>query len=112
MTEITEIHTAPTVVAEVTAPHVAEPVPTITYKGQQVTLKYPLYALEKLQEVGLDITDLSDKVGISELIKFVYAGLICQFPDVTLDDIRMAYDLSDIEQLSKALEYGIKVKGK
>lgn len=87
---------------------------TVKFRDQEVTLKYPLYSLIKLEEQGVKLADLeTDQVEISQLIKIVWAGLICNFKDATVDEVALSYDISDMGQLSEAMSAAFnKVQGK
>lgn len=87
---------------------------TVTFRGQEVTLKYPLYALMKLEERGVNIADVnSEQVKITDIVNIVWAGLVCQFPDVTVEEIATVYDMADMEQLAAAMSAAFnKVTGK
>lgn len=102
MTEITSI-------TEVTATTVEEAKKTVTFRGQEVTLKYPLHALMKLEDAGVSLSDINtDAVKVSDLVKLIWAGLVCQFPDATVEEIANSYEMSDMEQLGQAMTAAFK----
>lgn len=80
---------------------------TINFRGQEVTLAYPLLAFKRLEKVGVKLNDLEqmgdDSMEIELLGKLIWAGLSCQFNDATIDEVLLAYEISDLERLSKAL---------
>lgn len=83
---------------------------TINFRGQDVTLAYPLLAFKRLEKVGVKLSELEnmgdDNMDIELLGKLIWAGLSCQFNDATVDEVLLAYDISDLETLSKALNEG------
>lgn len=94
MTEITSIETG----------IIAGTSNTVHFRGQEVTLKYPLYALMKLEETGVDLSNMdTEKVSITDLVKIVWAGLICQFQDATVEEVAFEFEMSDLEQLGAAM---------
>lgn len=92
--------------AEVAA---AEPVETefktIIFREQEVTLKYPLLAIARLEQKGIKLNDLDlseDNFSVTTLANLVWAGLCLQFPDVTVDEVLSSYDLADLGRLGSA----------
>lgn len=79
----------------------------ITFRGKKVTLAYPLLAFKRLESVGVKLSELEslgdDSIDIDLLGKLIWAGLSCQFNDATVDEVLVAYDITDLETLSKAL---------
>lgn len=87
---------------------------TVTFREQEVTLKFPLLAVQRLEEVGVDIGTFGDEenISITALGKIVWAGLSCQFNDATLDEVLMAYEISDLQNLSEAISQAFGSMGK
>lgn len=86
---------------------------TINFRGQEVTLKFPLLAIQRLEETGVSLSDLGeDDTSISTIIKVVWAGLSCEFRDADIEEIAMSFEMSDLEALSAAINEGFSAKGK
>ena len=93
----------------------AEDKKKITFRGKQVTLKYPLLALQRLETVGVslaDMEDMSDDLSITLLGQLVWAGLSCEFNDATVDEVLEAFEISDLKDLSEALSSAFSGMGK
>lgn len=76
----------------------------VTFREEETVLLYPLYALEKLEDAGVDIAKFGDgDISMKELVRVVWAGLICKYPDATVEEVGMQFDVADIEQLGTAI---------
>lgn len=112
----TDIH-AGTITAEaITADLPIKPTAkTVNFRGKEVTLKYTLLSLQRLEEQGVSLQDLesmSENVSVTMLIKMVWAGLCLEFRDATLDEVAGAFDITEISQVSEALSYALNSVGK
>lgn len=88
---------------------------TVNFRGKEVTLKYTLLSLQRLEEQGVSLQDLesmSENVSVTMLIKMVWAGLCLEFRDATLDEVAGAFDITEISQVSEALSYALNSVGK
>lgn len=68
-------------------------------------LEYNLYSFSQLEKVGVNITDYADddSASVGVLLKIVWAGLICKFPDTTVKEVGKAYGTEDIAKLIAAI---------
>ena len=87
---------------------------TITFRGQEVTLKFPLLAVQRLEDVGVDLMTFgeTETISITELVKFIWAGLSCEFRDATIEEVGLAFEISDLQELSEAVGAAFKGMGK
>ena len=79
---------------------------TVNFRGQEVTLKYTLLSLQRLEAAGVSLQDLEtmgDNVSITVLGKVLWAGLCVQFNDATLEEVLNSYEISDLQEVSEAL---------
>lgn len=71
------------------------------------TLKYPVFSLIRLQkEHGIKLTDLSDEKKAQDLeviVALIWAGLIHEDKELTLEDVGNMIDLSDLTDLSTVM---------
>lgn len=81
--------------------------PTIKFRGKKVHLRYPLLAFSRLQkDYGIKMDDfaaMGDSADIDMIGKLVWAGLITEFSDATVDEVLGSFELSDLPALSEAL---------
>lgn len=102
MTEIINFPAQPAV-AEVAQPGAKK---TVKFRNQEVTLKYTLLALQRLEAVGVALQDLEtvgDQVSITILGKVLWAGLCVQFNDATLDEVLNSFEIKDLQEVAEAL---------
>lgn len=87
---------------------------TVNFRGKEVTLKYPLLALQRLEDVGVDITKLGEDgdISITVLGKMVWAGLSVEHRDATLEEVLEGFDISDLQELSEAVGAAFNSMGK
>lgn len=87
---------------------------TIKFRDKEVTLKFPLLAVQRLEDIGVDITSFSEEEDISVTVlgKMVWAGLSCEFRDATLEEVLLSYDIADLTELSEAVGQAFSGMGK
>lgn len=108
MTEIINFPTQSTTelpTVNISAQNVKAP-KTVNFRGQEVTLKYTLLSLQRLEAAGVSLQDLEtmgDNVSITVLGKVLWAGLCVQFNDATLEEVLNSYEISDLQEVSEAL---------
>ncbi|MEG0121913.1 hypothetical protein [Enterococcus sp.] len=79
---------------------------TVTFRGQEVTLKYTLLSLQRLEKAGVSLTDLEkigDEISVTMLGKVLWAGLCVQFNDATIDEVLNSFEISELQQVSDAM---------
>lgn len=105
--EFTEAVTEVESVQEVGA--VSNPTGTINFNNEQVKLKFPLYSLIKLEDVyGVKLADLEhNSDSVSLIAKLVWAGLLYKNPDLTLDEVAMQFDISDLSDIAGAISSAV-----
>lgn len=79
---------------------------TVTFRGKEVTLKYTLLSLQRLEQAGVALSELEklgDEVSITMLGKVLWAGLCVQFNDATVDEVLNSFDISELQEVSEAM---------
>lgn len=71
------------------------------------TMKYPVFSLIRLQkETGIKLTDLSDPEKAQDLeviVSLIWAGLIHEDRELTIEDVGNMLDLSDLTEVSTVM---------
>ena len=101
---MTEVVNFPT--AEVAAVPQAPVKKTVDFRGNQVTLKYTLLSLQRLEEAGVPLSVLEkmgDDLSITVLGKVLWAGLCVQFNDATIEEVLNSFEVYQLEQVSEAI---------
>lgn len=79
---------------------------TVNFRGQEVTLKFTLLALQRLEQAGVSLQDLEtmgDEISITLLGKVLWAGLCVQFNDATIDEVLNSFEISELQGVADAL---------
>ena len=80
----------------------------ITLGGEEMFLKYNLYAMSKLQEKGVNLAEFGGReVTFSEIIKVLWAGLLTYDPSITEDEVAMCIDIGDLQYCSEKITEAI-----
>lgn len=89
---------------------------TVNFRGQEVTLKYTLLSLQRLESVGVSMKDLEslgdEDVSITTVGKMLWAGLCVQFNDATLDEVLNSFEISELQSVSEAMAEALSTAGK
>lgn len=89
---------------------------TVNFRGQDVTLKYTLLSLQRLESVGVSMKDLEslgdEDVSITTVGKMLWAGLCVQFNDATLDEVLNSFEISELQSVSEAMAEALSTAGK
>ena len=100
---------------------VPENITPVVINGEQMFLKYTLYAMKQMQKHNVDLTKLgqTDENGNTVLdwesiIIMLWAGLITYDPTIAPDDVAMLVDIGDMQYLQGKLQEAMqsKMKGK
>lgn len=71
------------------------------------TFRYPLYSLIQLEEVqGVKLSDLSDEEKAKDLktiLSLIWAGLIHEDKDLTIEDVGNMIDISELSEVSQVM---------
>lgn len=93
----------------------------VVINGEEMFLKYNLYAMKQMQKHNVDLTKLgqTDENGNTVLdwesiIIMLWAGLITYDPTITPDDVAMLVDIGDMQYLQGKLQEAMQseMKGK
>lgn len=82
---------------------------TIVFNEEEVKLKFPLFALMKLEDAyGVKLADLEENSdSISLITKLVWAGLLYKQPSLTLEEVAMQYEITDLKDIAGAISAGV-----
>lgn len=85
----------------------------IGFNGEDVKLKFPLFALMKLEdEYNVKLSDLEENSdSISLITKLVWAGLLYKQPNLTLEEVAMQFEISDLKDIAGAISVGVSGTG-
>lgn len=74
----------------------------VTINGEEMFLKYNVFAIRKMNELGIDLTKFNGDtpMTIDDIAKILYCGLITYDPTLTLDEVCMLIDIGDMEYLA------------
>lgn len=74
----------------------------VNINGEEMFLKYNVFAIKKMDELGVDLTkfDAKTPMTISDIATILYCGLITYDPTLTLDEVCMLIDIGDMEYLA------------
>lgn len=77
----------------------------ITINGEEMFLKYNVFALRKMNELKVDLTKFNENtpMTIDDIAKILYCGLVTYDPSLTLDEVCMLIDIGDMEYLAKKI---------
>lgn len=71
------------------------------------TMKYPVYSLVRLQEEqGVRISDLQDGDKAQDMrviLSLIWAGLIHEDPDLTVEHVGNNMDIADLPEIAKSM---------
>lgn len=86
---------------------------TVNFRGRDVTLKYTLLSMQRLEEQGVSLADMdSEEVSITQIGKMLWAGLCMEFRDATVEEVMASYELSDMTAISEAIAAAMNKTGK
>lgn len=103
------------------AKRVPKNITPVVINGEEMFLKYNLYAMKQMQKHNVDLTKLgqTDENGNTVLdwesiIIMLWAGLITYDPTITPDDVAMLVDIGDMQYLQGKLQEAMQseMKGK
>lgn len=77
----------------------------INIGGEEMFLSYNLYALKKLKEVGIELSDFASgkEIGFSELLSVLWAGLLTYDNTLTIDEVGMLVDFNEVQTISEKI---------
>lgn len=76
------------------------------------TLFYDLNALVNLEELGVDISKLQDGVQMSHVRAILWAGLVHEDKELTLEDVGAFVTIDNINEVSEKLTVAFNSNGK
>ena len=82
----------------------------ITLGGKEYGLKYNLYSFCKLDEAtGKNIFDgdIFDTVRPKDMVALLWAGIINDAPEMTIDDVGKMVELKDVMMLPQLIQQGV-----
>lgn len=88
----------------------ANQVATVTYKGTVTELRFTLASMIRYEEMtGCKFTESfsEDEVSMTSIANLVSTGLLHAFPDVTPADVAEEFTLTDLTEISAAIEKAI-----
>ena len=73
----------------------------VEINGEKMFLKYNVFAIRKMEELGIDLTQFSEdtKVSIDDICKILYCGLLTYDTSLSFDEVCMLIDIDDMEYL-------------
>ena len=77
----------------------------VNINGEEMFLKYNVFAIKKMNELGVDLTkfDENNPMTIDDIATILYCGLVTYDPSLTLDEVCMLIDISDMEYLANKI---------
>lgn len=77
----------------------------VIINGEEMFLKYNVFAIKKMNELGVDLTkfDENNPMTIDDIATILYCGLVTYDPSLTLDEVCMLIDISDMEYLANKI---------
>ena len=77
----------------------------VEINGEQMFLKYNIFAIRKMEEMGLDLTQFNadSKVSIEDICKLLYCGLLTYDQSLTFDEVCMIVDIDDMEYIAEKI---------
>lgn len=76
----------------------------IILNDEEMFLVFNMYALEQLEDMGIDIMNLdTENVKIKDLVSIIYCGLLCYDEDIERIDVAKMIDLDNINYVSEKL---------
>ena len=77
----------------------------VIINGEEMFLKYNVFAIKKMNELGVDLTkfDESNPMTIDDIATILYRGLATYDPSLTLDEVCMLIDIGDMEYLANKI---------
>ena len=77
----------------------------VTINGEEMFLKYNVFAIKKMNELGVDLTkfDENNPMTIDDIATILYCGLVTYDPSLTLDEVCMLIDIGDMEYLANKI---------
>lgn len=90
---------------------------TVHFRGRDVTLKYTLLSMQRLEAVGVGFAELEKmgegkEVSFSVIGKLLWAGLCVEFNDATLEEVLNSFEISDMASISEAISEAMNRTGK
>ena len=78
----------------------------VEINGEQMYLKYNVFAIRKMEELGVDLTKFNENtpMTITDIAKILYCGLTTYDPTLTFDEVCMIIDVSDMEYLAGKIQ--------
>ncbi|MDF2612541.1 MAG: hypothetical protein K0S71_327 [Clostridia bacterium] len=83
----------------------------ITLDKERV-LKFNLNSLVKLEEIGVNVQSLQDNAKISDIRSILWAGLVHEDKDLTLEMIGDMVDMDNLQEVTDAIAKAFGDKGK
>ena len=77
----------------------------VTINGEEMFLKYNVFAIRKMNELNVDLTKFNENtpMTIDDIAKILYCGLATYDPSMTLDEVCMLIDIGDMEYLANKI---------
>ena len=74
----------------------------VTINGEEMFLKYNVFAMRKLKELGVDFSKFTDgnAPDFDDIAKILYCGLVTYDPTLTVDEVSMLVDVGDLQELT------------
>lgn len=74
----------------------------IEINGEKMFLKYNVFAIRKMEEMGIDLTQFGtdSKVTIEDICKILYCGLLTYDQTLSYDEVCMLIDIDDMEYIA------------
>lgn len=75
-------------------------------------LKFNLNSLVKLEEIGVDVQGLQDNAKISDIRSILWAGLVHEDKELTLEIVGELVDIENLKEVTDAIAKAFGDKGK
>lgn len=77
----------------------------VVINGEDMFLKYNVFAVRKMEEMGIDLTKFNGetKMTIDDIAGILYCGLASYDPTLTYDEVCMLVDIGDMEYLANKI---------
>lgn len=71
--------------------------------GKERCIKFTLYSLSMLEEVGVKLTDLGKEMSMGQVMKVLWAGLVTYDKTLTVEEVGSMVGVEDLPMVSEKL---------
>lgn len=89
---------------------VPKEVTPITINGEEMFLKYNMYAMKMLRLKGIDLSNISEDnpLDFTDILTLLHCGLLTYDNTMTEDELGMIVDIDDLDYVMSKIEEAMK----